>query len=166
MTTVMIVGGRADDAFYEMAHVWSVRPYRSRRFLRMTGANSIPTHRTTTSIPIHLLPTRLCMGISLNWISSTLKNESHRCLSGGSNCTSSGSTQLMHRGFSLIQQMQFSQQAQGQHAGQSDSLVLSELYGESKSNVMSPQIRHGISHISWHGPHWRQYEDLGSNCSS
>ena len=123
MTTVMIVGGRADDAFYEMAHVWSVRPYRSRRFLRMTGANSIPTHRTTTSIPIHLLPTRLCMGISLNWISSTLKNESHLCLSGGSNCTSSGFTQLMHRGFSLIQQMQFSQQAQGQHSVQSDSLI-------------------------------------------
>ena len=133
-------------------------PTGPRRFLRMTGANSIPTH-------IRRL-TRLCLGISSNGISSSLKNESHRCLSGGSNCTSSGSTQLMHRGFSLIQQMQFSQQAQGQHSVQSDSVVLSELYGESKSNVMSPQIRHGISHISWHGPHWRQYEDHGSNCSS
>ena len=58
MTTVMIVGGRADDAFYEMAHVWSVRPYRSRRFLRMTGANSIPTNIGRQ--------TRLCLGISSN----------------------------------------------------------------------------------------------------
>ena len=49
------------------------------------------------SVQVMVIPTchglRLCMGISSNGISSTLKNESHRCLSGGSNCTSSGFTQ-------------------------------------------------------------------------